>query len=119
MGNRKSGGAISGPGGPSDDAAGLYRLSPGEAVWSAADVEAMGGRDAIYAFRDALKRSPEPPPAPGHIVLEDVHGNRVTVTEAHWRRWMAALSQTFRPVAETPDTTVSIEPPTGDKTEEN
>ena len=51
--------------------------------------------------------------------LEDADGNRVTVTEAHWRRWEAVLSQTFRPVAEQPDTPVSTEPPTGDKTEEN
>jgi hypothetical protein len=65
------------------------------------------------------RKLPAKPTAPDHIVLEDVHGNRVTVTEAHWRRWMVALSQTFRPVAETPDTSVSIEPPTGDKTEEN
>jgi hypothetical protein len=65
------------------------------------------------------RKLPAKPTAPGHVVLEDVHGNRVTVTEAYWRRWMASLSQTFRPVAETPDTSVSIEPPTGDKTEEN
>jgi hypothetical protein len=51
-------------------------------------------------------------------VLEDANGNRVTVTEAHWRRW-PQLAEHFRPVAETPDTPVSIEPPTGDKTEEN
>jgi uncharacterized protein (DUF1778 family) len=67
----------------------------------------------------AKRKQPAKPAASGHIVLEDAHGTRVTVTEAHWRRWMAALSQTFRPVAETPDTSVSIEPPTGDKTEEN
>jgi hypothetical protein len=51
--------------------------------------------------------------------LEDANGNRVTVTEAHWKRWETTLTKTFRPVAEQPDTPVSIEPPTGDKTEEN
>ena len=49
--------------------------------------------------------------------IEDANGNRVTVTEAYWRRW-PQLAEHFRPVAETPDTPVSIEPPTGDKTEE-
>lgn len=67
----------------------------------------------------AKRKQPAKPTAPGYIVLEDSRGNRVTVTEAHWRRWNASLSKTFRPVAETPDTPVSIEPPTGDKTEEN
>ena len=64
------------------------------------------------------KRNVRPTVDPGHIVLEDANGNRVTVTEAHWRRW-PQLAEHFRPVAETPDTPVSIEPPTGDKTEEN
>lgn len=52
------------------------------------------------------------------IEIEDGRGNRVTVTVAHWRRW-PQLAQTFRPVADAPDTAVSIDPPTGDKTEEN
>lgn len=50
--------------------------------------------------------------------IEDANGNRVTVTEAHWRRWEAVLTKTFRPVAETQDPTGSTEPPTGDQTEE-
>jgi hypothetical protein len=66
----------------------------------------------------AKRKQPAKPIDPSHIELEDANGNRVTVTVAHWRRW-PQLSQTFRPVAETPDTSVSIEPPTGDKTEEN
>ena len=53
-----------------------------------------------------------------HIELEDVNGNRVVVPVAHYNRW-PSVRETFRPVAETPDTPVSIEPPTGDKTEEN
>jgi hypothetical protein len=81
------------------------RLESGETVLSAADANTLG-REALVALA-------------GFIEIEDANGNRVTVTEAHWRRWKAALSKTFRPVAETPDTSVSIEPPTGDKTEEN
>jgi hypothetical protein len=51
--------------------------------------------------------------------IEDAQGNRVTVPDAHWRRWQSALRQNFRPVAEKKkDATVSAEPPTGDKTEE-
>jgi hypothetical protein len=50
--------------------------------------------------------------------IEDANGNRVTVAEAYWRRW-PSVRENFRPVAETPDLTGSIEPPTGDKTEEN
>jgi TP901 family phage tail tape measure protein len=53
-GGRAYGGEISGPGGPTDDSAGLYRLSDGEHVLTAADVDAMGGQHAVYAFRDAL-----------------------------------------------------------------
>jgi hypothetical protein len=52
------------------------------------------------------------------IELEDANGNRVTVTVAHWRRW-PRLAESFRPVAENTDLSGSIEPPTGDKTEEN
>lgn len=52
--------------------------------------------------------------------IEDANGNRVTVTEAHWRRWRTELEKTFRPVAEKKKgATVPAEPPTGDKTEEN
>jgi TP901 family phage tail tape measure protein len=53
-GGRAAGGAIFGPGGPTDDAAGLYRLSNGEHVLTAADVAAMGGQHSVYAFREAL-----------------------------------------------------------------
>jgi hypothetical protein len=52
------------------------------------------------------------------IELEDERGDRVTVTVAHWQRW-PQLAEHFRPVAETPDTPVSIEPPTGDNEMEN
>jgi TP901 family phage tail tape measure protein len=53
-GGRAYGGEITGPGGPTDDSAGLYRLSDGEHVLTAADVDAMGGQHSVYAFRDAL-----------------------------------------------------------------
>lgn len=64
------------------------------------------------------KRKPRAVQA-GFIELEGASGNRVTVTEAHWRRWRTALSPLFRPVADSPDPTGSIEPPTGDNTKEN
>lgn len=57
-------------------------------------------------------------PKATHIEIEDAGGNRVTVTLAHWRRW-PSVRENFRPVAENTDPSGSIEPPTGDKTEEN
>lgn len=51
---RADGGAIYGPGGPRDDEAGWYRLSNGEHVLTASDVDAMGGQHNVYAFRSAL-----------------------------------------------------------------
>ncbi|MDR7189785.1 TP901 family phage tail tape measure protein [Microbacterium sp. BE35] len=51
---RASGGAIHGPGTGTSDTAGLYRLSDGEHVLSAADVAAMGGQHSVYAFRESL-----------------------------------------------------------------
>jgi TP901 family phage tail tape measure protein len=56
-GGRAYGGEITGPGGPTDDSAGLYRLSDGEHVLTAADVDAMGGQHSVYAFRDSLHSS--------------------------------------------------------------
>ncbi|MFF9565726.1 phage tail tape measure protein [Leifsonia sp. NPDC014704] len=47
------GGAIYGPGGPRDDMV-IRRLSNGEHVLDAADVQAMGGQAAVYRFREAL-----------------------------------------------------------------
>jgi hypothetical protein len=49
-----TGGAILGPGGPRDDTAGIFRLSNGEHVLTAADVQAMGGQRGVYQFRSAL-----------------------------------------------------------------
>lgn len=51
---RAAGGAIHGPGSGTSDTAGLYALSNGEHVLTAADVAAMGGQHAVYAFRDGL-----------------------------------------------------------------
>ena len=51
---RAEGGAIYGPGGPRDDTAGIFRLSNGEHVLTAADVQAMGGQRSVYKFRSAL-----------------------------------------------------------------
>jgi TP901 family phage tail tape measure protein len=49
-----TGGAIVGPGGPTSDAAGLFRLSNGEHVLDAMDVIKMGGQAGVYAFRESL-----------------------------------------------------------------
>jgi len=51
---RASGGAIYGPGSGTSDSAGLFPLSNGEHVLTAEDVRAMGGQNAVYAFRSAL-----------------------------------------------------------------
>ncbi|MFC4373378.1 transglycosylase SLT domain-containing protein [Nocardia halotolerans] len=48
------GGPVKGPGGPKDDKAGLYRLSNGEHVWTAAEVDAAGGHDAMYKMRGSV-----------------------------------------------------------------
>jgi len=54
---RADGGAISGPGTGTSDTAGLFRLSNGEHVLTAADVAAAGGQGAIYAWRQSLHSS--------------------------------------------------------------
>lgn len=51
-----SGGAAVGPGGPTSDQIPTL-LSNGEHVLTAADVNAMGGQGAVYAFRNALHRA--------------------------------------------------------------
>ena len=51
---KASGGSVVGPGSGTSDTAGLYRLSNGEHVLTAADVKAMGGQHAVYEFRDGL-----------------------------------------------------------------
>lgn len=60
------------------------------------------------------RKNPQAASGPGLIEIEDEHGNRVTVTEAHWRRW-PSVRETFRPVADQQATPVAeVEPPTGD-----
>lgn len=49
-----TGGAISGPGSGTSDTAGLFRLSNGEHVLTAAEVARMGGQAAVYDFRRNL-----------------------------------------------------------------
>ena len=51
---RASGGAIDGPGTSTSDEAGLFRLSKGEHVLDAGDVQKMGGQQAVYKFRAGL-----------------------------------------------------------------
>jgi hypothetical protein len=48
-------GRVSGPGGRTDDRAGLYRLSDDEHVLSAAEVDGLGGHQGVYRLR-ALAR---------------------------------------------------------------
>jgi hypothetical protein len=48
-----AGGGISGPGGPKSDMIPAM-LSDGEHVFTAADVDAMGGQSGVYSFRKAL-----------------------------------------------------------------
>ena len=50
---RAMGGGISGPGGPKSDVIPAL-LSDGEHVFTAADVDAMGGQSGVYSFRKAL-----------------------------------------------------------------
>ena len=50
---RAGGGGISGPGGPKSDMIPAM-LSDGEHVFTAADVDAMGGQSGVYSFRKAL-----------------------------------------------------------------
>ena len=50
---RAAGGGITGPGGPKSDMIPAM-LSDGEHVFTAADVDAMGGQSGVYSFRKAL-----------------------------------------------------------------
>jgi TP901 family phage tail tape measure protein len=52
---RASGGPIYGPGTGTSDTAGLYRLSNGEHVWTASEVNAAGGHDVVEAMRRWVK----------------------------------------------------------------
>jgi hypothetical protein len=52
---RAFGGAIYGPGTGTSDEAGLYRLSNGEHVITAAEVQALGGHAAVEAMRAAAR----------------------------------------------------------------
>lgn len=65
------GGPVRGPGGPKEDKAGLYRLSAGEHVWTADEVAAAGGHDAMYRMRKGVlgtggKQSKADGPLPGY-----------------------------------------------------
>jgi TP901 family phage tail tape measure protein len=48
------GGAVKGPGGPTEDRV-RAMLSAGEHVWTAAEVQAAGGQEAMYAMRQLVK----------------------------------------------------------------
>jgi hypothetical protein len=49
-----TGGPVSGPGSGTSDTAGIYALSNGEHVFTAKEVSAMGGQQAVMAFRKKL-----------------------------------------------------------------
>jgi hypothetical protein len=65
---RADGGAIVGPGTSTSDEAGLYRLSNGEHVFDAGDVQKMGGQQAVYKFRAQLQAGNIPALAAGGAV---------------------------------------------------
>lgn len=67
---RADGGAVFGPGGPRDDLI-PARLSNGEHVLTAAEVQAAGGQGAIYRMRAAIRSGNAPRFADGGAVLED------------------------------------------------
>jgi hypothetical protein len=50
-----TGGPIYGPGGPTDDLAGLYALSAGEHVWTAKEVANAGGHKAVERMRGLFR----------------------------------------------------------------
>lgn len=58
------GGAITGPGGPKEDNL-LSWVSSGEHVWTAAEVDAVGGQSAMYAMRAAVRAGRKPQFADG------------------------------------------------------
>ena len=68
VGGRALGGAVYGPGSGTSDTAGLYRLSNGEHILTAAEVLKMGGQSAVYAFRKALMTGQIPGRAQGGAV---------------------------------------------------
>lgn len=55
FGVRAAGGAIFGPGGPTDDTAGLFALSNGEHVWTAEEVTKLGGHGAMERLRSMVR----------------------------------------------------------------
>jgi hypothetical protein len=68
VGGRAFGGAIYGPGSGTSDTAGLYRLSNGEHVLTAAEVSKLGGQSAVYAMRAAIRQGNFPGLATGGAV---------------------------------------------------
>ena len=81
---RAEGGAIYGPGTGTSDTAGMYALSNGEHVLTAAEVKAMGGQAAVYSFRQSLHAPTWVPSAPGlangGAVAGPTSGNKVSAT---------------------------------------
>ena len=61
-GKRAMGGPIYGPGGPTDDRAGLFALSNNEHVWTAKEVQAAGGHKAVQLLRKAVVSGPPKKP---------------------------------------------------------
>lgn len=55
VGGRSAGGPIRGPGTGTSDTAGLFALSKGEHVWTAAEVRRAGGHRAMAAMREQFR----------------------------------------------------------------
>lgn len=86
------GGEVEGPGGPTDDEAGVFALSNDEYVLPADTVEAMGGAEALDQIRDAThefvdeKNRPDGLRGLANGSYPKVKPGAYTVTELPWER---------------------------------
>lgn len=82
---RANGGPIFGPGTDTSDNI-LVRMSPGEHVLTAGEVRAMGGHQAVYAFREAIRSGIRDLPrfATGGTIHDDHSVKRSLHLEQHY-----------------------------------
>lgn len=85
---KASGGAVSGPGGPTDDEIPAL-LSNGEHVWTAAEVAAVGGHSALYRLRSQARAG----------MLHFATGGAVGQAESSVRAWRARVKRENQRVA--------------------